>query len=210
MPQPEPAIAPPGRPVGPAGDAPVALHEQAIDVLYALALRITGSARDAEDVVVDTIVQALTHVPATSLASPLGLVRRCRELALVRSGKRAIALVRRRHPDGPGSPSSGAAGKEAATDLESIRAAAAAAIERLPAGERLVLEMVYFEGYTRADVAASLGLDRAVVSARLRSARAALGGCAAPARLLIALDAPRARPSAGLLRRLLAASGREA
>ncbi len=208
MPQPEPAIAPPGRPAGPAREARSALHESAIEALYGLALRITGSARDAEDVVEDTIAQARRDEPRVSLESPLALVRRCRELALVRSGKRAIALVRRRHPAGPGSAdASGAAGNEALADLESLRAAVSEAIERLPGEERLVLEMVYFEGYTRADVAASLGWDRAVASARLRNACAAFGGRTAPAHLLIALSAPPARASAGLRRRLLATTG---
>jgi DNA-directed RNA polymerase specialized sigma24 family protein len=205
MPEPEPVLAPPERPAGPDGAAGMALDDRAVDVLYALALRITGSSADAEDVVADAVARGGRDEPPGH-GLDAALIRRCRELALVRSGKRLVGRARARRRS---AASSATAGGTSVPDLEALRAAAASAFERLPAEARLVLDMVYFEGHTRADAAASLGLDRAVASARLRRACAALRAGPAPARVLIALGAPAARAAASLRRRLAAAPGRD-
>src|SRR5260370_16708823 len=81
--------------------------EESMAVLYALALRITGGAREAEDVVAQTLIEAgrVHRGPASGL--PLrALERRCRDLALVRSAKRSMPKVRPRPPPprGPGPP----------------------------------------------------------------------------------------------------------
>lgn len=202
-----PAVPAPGGPVTPGGEAPGRLAERTVQQLYALALRITGGAREAEDVVEQTLVEAGRADPApTSELRFEALVRRCRDLALVRSGKRSIGAVRQRRPV---APRAGAAMEHPAFDSDAVRAAAAQAKERLAVDDRLALEMVYFEGYSLADVAASLRMSPHAVRAGLRRARAAFTG-PAPARVLIALSAPPAQPAPRLRGRLLAALARGA
>src|SRR5258706_1073744 len=153
--------------------------EESMAVLYALALRITGGAGEAEDVVAQTLIEAgrVHRGPATGLPLP-ALARRCRDLALVRSGKRSMAEVRRRRPTAWGTGSA----PEAPAGHDTGRANAAQTLAQLADDERLTLEMVYFEGYGLAGVASALRCSPGVARARLRrAARAFSPGGPAPA-----------------------------
>lgn len=167
--------------------------------LYSLALRITGDARAAEDVVEHTLIEAGRAAGTAAFEIPLGtLMRRCRTLALVRAGKRPIAALRRRPAWTAAAPDT----EDGANGTDAARAAATAAMGTLAAEERLVLEMMYFEGYALADVAASLHCAPRVARARLRRALGPFAGPGRP-RHWDALWAPPTRPARGLRRRLV-------
>jgi len=170
--------------------------------LYALALRITGAAGEAEDVVEQTLIEAWRTDPAAAAAFPFAtLARRCRDLALVRSGRRSIGSVRRRRAAWPQvGPSNG----NAVPNAGAARATAATAMARLAEADRRALELAYFEGYSVSDVAASDHCTPEAVIARLRRALAAFAGPRS-ARGRIALSVPPAQPAPALRARLLSA-----
>ena len=170
-----------------------------VDVLYALALRITGGAREAGEVVEQTLIEPGPARFPISVAALASLTRRCRDLALVRSGKRAITSVRRRSGAFPGR-------EGAPAGLDALRRDAARALESLDPADRRVIEMTTFEGFALADVAATLRSTAVVERARLRRALAALAP-AGPPRLVIALGAPAAAPGPDLRARLIAVLG---
>ena len=172
--------------------------------LYSLALRITGDARAAEDVVEHTLIEAARTVGPTAFGIPYGaLIRRCRALALVRAGKRPITTLRLGSSWAAAAPGR----DDGANGTDAARAAATAAMETLAAEERLVLEMMYFEGHALAEVAASLHCTPQVARARLRRALAPFTGPGRP-RHGDALCAPPARPARGLRRRLVMSMAR--
>lgn len=113
--------------------------------LYALALRIIGGAGEAEEVVEQALLEAWTARGDAETHATL-LVRRCRSLALVRSGKRSIESTRR-------SPSLA----EPHPLDDRARAAAARALGRLGEGELRLVAMAYFEGYSVVEIAARTG-----------------------------------------------------
>jgi RNA polymerase sigma-70 factor (ECF subfamily) len=175
--------------------------------LYSLALRITGAAAEAEDVVEQTLLEAWRMRPESAPAPRFAtLARRCRDLALVRSGKRSVTSVRRRPPPAlRGGTPSGAA----TPDLDATREAAAATMARLSEADRHALEMAYFEGYRVTDVAACARCTPEDVVARLRRAIAAFTGPGSASER-IALCAPPAEPSPALRARLLDAVSSDA
>lgn len=207
MTQPRPTTPATGDVEGPAAAALARLHDAMAPVLFALALRITGAAAEAEDVVEQTLLEAWRTDPAMAPALRLpALARRCRDLALVRSGRRSIGSVRRRLTPWP--RDSARAGS-AAPDLGAARAAAAGAMARLAGPDRRALEMTYFEGYQVADVAVCARCTPREVIVRLRRVLTAFAG-PGPARDRIALSAPPADPAPALRARLLAAVARGA
>ena len=190
----------------PDGGTPDRIHDATVSGLYALALRITGAAGEAESVVAQTLIEAWRADPAAAPGLPFAsLARRCRALALVRSGKRSIGSVWLR---AAARPPASAREASAAPDVGTARARAAGALAGLGELDRRVLEMIYFEGYGVAEVALGTGLSPRDVVARLRRAVAAFGG-PGPARGRIALSAPPARPAPGMRARLLATIGRD-
>jgi DNA-directed RNA polymerase specialized sigma24 family protein len=118
------------------------LCDRTVPDLYALALRIIGGAREAEEVVEQTLLEAWSARGAASAHLAL-LVRRCRSLALVRSGKRSIEGTRR-------APAS----VEAGVLDDHARAAGVRAIGRLSDGDLRLAAMVCFEGYSVSEIAA--------------------------------------------------------
>jgi len=194
-----------GSPETPPAPAFATAFDAAAPHLYALALRIAGSAGEAESVVEQTLLEAWRAHPEAVREPRFGiLARRCRDLALVRSGKRWIAAVRRRpaprRPDGEGGPGMH-------PDLDAARGNASDIVARLDEADRRALEMVYFEGFRLTDVAACDRSTPGEVATRLRRAIAAFMGPgeAGPARDRIALCAPPAQPTPALRARVLAA-----
>ncbi len=207
MTRPRPSTPATGYADSPAVGTHAPLLEEAASGLYALALRISGVTGEAEDVVEQTLIEAWRADPAAAPGLPFAtLARRCRDLALVRSGKRSVGSVRQRRSTWA---PVGARDGSAAPDLGAARATAANTMARLDAEDRRVLEMTYFEGYSVADVAVCARCTPEDVVARLRRAIAAFAGPGS-ARGRIALSAPPARPAPALRARLLAAVARDA
>jgi RNA polymerase sigma-70 factor (ECF subfamily) len=205
MTKPRPSTPATGRADSPAAGALARLHDATAPGLYALALRITGAAGAAEEVVEQTLIEAWRADPAAAPELPFAaLARRCRDLALVRSGKRSAGSVRQRR-----SAWSPAVTRERSAAPGAGHAAAANAMARLGEEDRRVLEMAYFEGYSVADMAVCARSTPEAVVARLRRAIAAFAG-PGPASGRLALSAAPARLGLALRARLLAAAARDA
>ncbi|MCA1829201.1 MAG: sigma-70 family RNA polymerase sigma factor [Myxococcales bacterium] len=135
-----------------------------------IALRLLGSAADAEEVVQDTFVEiwrraseyrAERGAPAAWVAAMTRsrAIDRLRERGRADQALRAIALEPPRNPDPP--PSESAARREE-------RARIGAALAALPPEQRRTLELAYFEGLTQSEIARATGEALGTVKTRIR------------------------------------------
>ena len=146
-----------------------------IEVLYRVALAMTGQSADAEDLVQDTLVRAFRAIDGFDGAHPrawlLTILRnthinrgRRRRPALFNDGElaqRSLELV------GPSAP--------AAEDVvvgELFEAVVADALAALPDKHRAVVTLVDIEGLSYQQAADTLGVPRGTVMSRLHRARA--------------------------------------
>jgi RNA polymerase sigma-70 factor, ECF subfamily len=136
----------------------------------AIALRILGSAAEAEEVVQDTFVEiwrraseyrAERGAPAAWVAAMARsrAIDRLRERGRADKAARAIALEPQRDPDPL--PSESAARREE-------RARVRAALAALPAEQRRAVELAYFEGLTQSEIARATGDALGTVKTRIR------------------------------------------
>ncbi|HVS02860.1 MAG TPA: sigma-70 family RNA polymerase sigma factor [Thermoanaerobaculia bacterium] len=138
-------------------DALAALYDRYGAMLLALARRVLGSDGDAEEVLQDAFVQlwrqAARYDPRRSSVSTwLVLITRSRAIDLLRSRqvreRAAVAAGEedpRRHAS-PEGPASVWYGERRQRVLDALR--------ELPAEQRAVLEMAFFEGLTQTEIAA--------------------------------------------------------
>ena len=149
------------------------LYDAHAAVVYALALRITRSPADAEDVTQDVFTQAWRQAARFdaqrgNLAAWLLMMARTRALDRLRQAKRRPA-------DGvdPSSferipnPSPGV-DVTAATEQEVGRARDVLA--RMPVEQREAMELAYFEGLTHSEIAARTSQPLGTVKTRIRTA----------------------------------------
>ncbi len=143
-------------------------------LVYAIALRVTGDRQTAEEVVQD-VFQAIWQTAAgyqpgrgPAVAWVIGIARH-RAIDATRS-RREKARTREQAiggPDGlleiPGGPD------PAAADLDT-REAVRAALASLPPAQRQAVELAYFGGLTRVEIADRLGEPIGTVKTRLRLA----------------------------------------
>jgi RNA polymerase sigma-70 factor, ECF subfamily len=163
--------------------AMAALYDGTSGVLYALALRITGNAADAEEVLHDVYCRAWRKAATYdesrgSVMSWLVLMTRSTAIDLVRSRRLDEAMM----PVSAAAEISDAAERSpevsagAAEQAERIRGAMAA----LPADQRQVVDLAFFGGLTHSEMADRLQLPLGTVKTRLRTAlgrlRTLLGG----------------------------------
>jgi RNA polymerase sigma-70 factor (ECF subfamily) len=150
--------------------------------LFRLARSILGNAEEAEDVVQDAYVQALSHLPALreekSLGAWLSRITVNEALAHVRRRRAEVPLsvISDRPPDtfveaavllspfGRRNPEEGMVQRE-------VRALMEQAIDTLPAHFRTVLVACDVEGMSTAEAADALGLYQVTVKTRLFRAR---------------------------------------
>ena len=141
---------------------PAALAEQYAGMLYRLAYARTGSRADAEDVMQEVFVRLLRarpefrdeeHAKAWLLRVT---VNGCKS-RLRAPWRRRTAPLLDAYP---------AAAPEEGTLLEAMQA--------LPARDRAVLHLYYYEGYQTAEIAALTGLREGSVRSRLTRARTRL------------------------------------
>ena len=145
-------------------------------VVYGAAVCIVRDGNSAQDVVQDVFVELWSHPDrydpaAGSLRTYLTLLARHRAVDTVRSELRRVARHERHYRltvgDEPRSP-----GEEVLTaDMAST---VRAAIEQLPAAQRQVVELAYFEGLTYREVALAVGIPEGTAKSRLRLALAKL------------------------------------
>lgn len=158
------------------------LYDAAGARLYALALRISGCAADAEEVVVDVFQHAWTHAgdydPArggaltwlSMLAWSRAVDRRRRQ----RPEQRAV------HPDADPDTYAGARAAEDPLSAFVDGARVRQALATLREEQRSLILMAFFEGASHGDIATRTGLPLGTVKSHIRrgvdALRAALGG----------------------------------
>jgi RNA polymerase sigma-70 factor, ECF subfamily len=164
--------------------APERLLETYGDRVYRLALRITGNAQDAEEVVQDAFWSVLRHIDTFRGESLLGswIYRITANAAYqkLRSGARrrdevSLDQVLPIPDDGHhhGDPTGDWSAQIDDPALQSeLRAVLASAIDELPATHRAVIVLHDVEGLSTAEVADTLGIT--VATAKIRAHRARL------------------------------------
>jgi RNA polymerase sigma-70 factor, ECF subfamily len=153
-------------------DAVGELYDRLARPVYSIALRILRNSADAEDIVQDVFSQAwrqAARYDATrgTVAAWLLTLARSRAIDRLRS--------RRARPDDvaaeldPNIPDTGIAADlqiQSAQQVERVRAA----LEELPALQRIVLELAYYEGLTHVEIAERLEQPLGTVKTRIRQA----------------------------------------
>lgn len=157
-----------------AGDkrgAEVLLARYQMDV-YNTTLRILGNQADAEDATQDVFVRALTRLDQYRSSEPFGAWLH----GIARN--RSIDLLRRRRPeiDLDAAPAAGrASGDVEALALGNLeRERLRAALDRLPARDRALLVLRYWEDQSVETVAGALGMTEGAAKVALLRARRAL------------------------------------
>ena len=149
-----------------------ALYQEHYRPILAYAMRRTGPAEDAADVVADVFTTAwrrIDQVPGAP-ADRLWLYGVARRVVAGRrrSARRLSRLTARLRADGP------AAGQPGLRDAAADRLLAA--LDRLPAGEREALQLVLWERLSHAEAARVLGCTANAVAIRVHRAKTRLRG----------------------------------
>lgn len=146
-----------------------------VEVLYRVALSLTGQPADAEDLVQDTLVRAFRAVDRFDGAHPrawlLTILRntnvnrnRGRRPELIRDGETAALTLERLAQPAPAS--------EDVVISREFEAVVADSLAMLPDKHRTVVTLVDIEGLTYREAADALGVPRGTVMSRLHRARA--------------------------------------
>ena len=143
------------------------LFERYSETVYRTALRVTGNAADAEDVLQTVFLRVLDHqLTLDPLWSPERYLRRAATNA-------SIDLIRRRVSRAEtGIEESRGIGARESTALlkEQLRRA----IAKLPAENAELFVLCYVEGYSYEELADQFQLDRGTIASRLSRIRTAL------------------------------------
>jgi len=148
------------------------LYEAVAGRAMAIAMRVLGSAEEAEEVLQDTFVEiwrraseyrAERGAPAAWVAAMVRsrAIDRLRQRGRADKAVRAMASEPQRDPDPL--PSESAARRQ---ERGRVRAALAA----LPAEQQRVIELAYFEGLTQSEIARATGDPLGTVKTRIRLA----------------------------------------
>ena len=157
------------------------LYDRYGAVVYGLACRITRQAADAEEVVQDVFAQLWRQAPRYdaargTVAAWLVMVTRARALDRLRGRRARPDLDAAVPPDAAPALVADAPSPEqaaiAATEIGRVRDA----LVTLPAAQRTLVEMAYYEGLTHAEISARTGTPLGTVKTRLRAAAATLRG----------------------------------
>jgi RNA polymerase sigma-70 factor, ECF subfamily len=144
--------------------------------VYGSALSILGDDNAAQDVVQDVFVELWSHPDrydpgAGTLRTYLTMMARHRAVDLVRSELRRVARQERSYRLTPVTPAPGAGDQAMAAHTAGV---VRAAVQLLPASQRQVIELAYFEGLTCREVAHAAGIPEGTAKSRLRLALAKL------------------------------------
>ena len=154
-----------------------ALYDRYAGVIFALVLRVVADRRIAEELLQEVFLRAWQHADAYRssrgrvLTWLLGIARNLAIDEVRRRRRRPQALPERerRGTDrllaslpAHGPPPD----EEAWATLR--RAQVGAALDRLPAAQRAIIQLAYFEGHTQSEIAARLGEPLGTVKTRMR------------------------------------------
>jgi RNA polymerase sigma-70 factor, ECF subfamily len=144
--------------------------------VYGAALRILRQSAAAQDVVQDVFVELWSNPggydpAAGALGTYLALLARHRAIDLIRSELRRLARQERHARLMPGVSQPSPGDEVAAADTaDAVRAA----VRLLPASQREVVELAYFQGLSYREVAVATGVPEGTAKSRLRLALAKL------------------------------------
>ena len=147
-------------------------------LVHTFALRILRERSEAEEVVQDVFVQVWRQAESysTDRGTPeawLITLTRSRGIDKLRSRRRRDEMVRpAENPDRLPEP----VAQESASGPAEARAMLGGALGDLPAAQRSVLELAYFDGLTQTEIAARLGEPLGTVKTRMRSGLERLRG----------------------------------
>ena len=157
-----------------AGDASAfrVLVERHQSRAYALALRITRSPADAEEVAQDAFVKVWDALPGFRGDSSFSTW--LHQIVARRSIDRAEVLQRRRRREAPQEAMGEPVAHSAAGDPLEAEQLQQLMAERLSKAQNLVVTLFYFEGHSVEQVGVVLGMNENTVKTHLSRARAAL------------------------------------
>jgi RNA polymerase sigma factor (sigma-70 family) len=150
-------------------------YDQYSAIVYGIAHRVTGDASAASDVTQEVFVQLWERPDRfdperAPLRTFLAVLARRRAIDVIR---RREAASRREERVGTQRPTSPPNVEEAATAMvigEKLRGAVA----KLPADQRIAIELAYYRGLTYVEVAAELAIPEGTAKSRLRGGLARL------------------------------------
>lgn len=142
---------------------------------FGVAFRVLGHRQDAEDVVQEAFLAALANIgsfdPSRRFAPWLYriVVTRGLNFRKSRSRRQTEALDELAYAAGGPDPAS-------AAEHDGLRETVAAALQRLPERQRLVVQLFELDGFSGAEIAAMLGVSPGTVRWYLHEARQTLRG----------------------------------
>ena len=152
------------------------LYDRYSPIVYSVASRVLGDAAAAEDVLQEVFMQLWRNPRAFNssrgtLGAWLGVITR----------NRAIDCLRRRHPETHIDDVVVSIEPDLASEAERSRAVAKirTTLGRMPVGQRIALEMAYFEGLTHSEIASKTGEPLGTIKTRIRAGLLALRGALA-------------------------------
>src|SRR5262249_54186656 len=142
------------------------LYDRFAPVLLPLARRILASAADAEEVLQETFIHVWNHAarydPARSSVSTwLVLLARSRSIDRLRNRKVVERVHEAAHQEEPAGHTSPVAVE--AVFIQERRERVRRELEKLPAEQRQVLEMAFYQGLTQSEIAAQANLPLGTV-----------------------------------------------
>ena len=186
-PAPPPAPGPPPQPPDAQEAAAILLVQEgdtaAFDLLvrryirpaYAVAFRVLGHREDAEDVVQEAFLAALASIRTFDTSRRFGpwlfriVVTRGLNFRKARSRRTAEPLE-------AAGVASAARGPAAEAEHAALQTTVAAALQRLPERQRMVVQLFELDGFSGAEIAAMLGISPGTVRWYLHEARQTLHG----------------------------------
>lgn len=142
---------------------------------FAVAYRLLGHREDAEDVVQEAMLAALTNIHTFDTSRSFGpwlyriVVTRGLNFRKSRSRRETQPLEHGAFASREPSPAQGA-------EREGLRTAVSQALARLPEKQRMVVQLFELDGFSGAEIAAMLGIPAGTVRWHLHEARRSLRG----------------------------------
>jgi RNA polymerase sigma-70 factor (ECF subfamily) len=148
------------------------LYDRWRTVVYAVAVRIVGDERDAEEVLEDTFWQAWRQAPRYDasrgrVGTWLATIARSRALDRVRAQSRRLPVEPQFSSDADVEP---AADARQSVELAEERRIIRIALLELPQEQQQVLELAYFRGMSQSEIAEQTGEPLGTIKTRMRLA----------------------------------------
>lgn len=161
------------------------LYDRYNRLLFSLVLRVLRDRGESEDVLQEVFVRvwdrADSYTPVLGTPSAW-LVRIARNRAIDRLRSRQVrANVAEPYDEAPGAADATPAGNpEQTARTAEHRRAIVAALDQLPAEQRILIDAAYFEGFTQSELAEKYSLPLGTVKTRIRTAMQVLRQTLAP------------------------------